>query len=128
MNLDGTVDLISDKPTFTEVYFQGERGYNNGVYLLNDYCKTMYSNSLLNAKARSLNIEDIEKKMKVVNEEIQKKLYENYTSNTETVYGTTYTYSENTWYPSQWKEDNEILERSIQTEIKTYTSEEDAKK
>ena len=128
MNLDGTVDLISDKPTSTEVYFQGARGYNNGVYLLNDYCKTMYSNSLLNAKARSLNIEDIEKKMKVVNEEIQKKLYENYTSNTETVYGTTYTYSENTWYPSQWKEDNEILERSIQTEIKTYTSEEDAKK
>ena len=45
------------------VYFQGSTGYNNGVYLLNDICKSRYGNASLGATARSLNIEDIESKM-----------------------------------------------------------------
>lgn len=35
-------------------------GYNNGVLLLNQACKTMYSNSSLGAIGRSIKIEDIE--------------------------------------------------------------------
>ena len=45
------------------VYFKGATGYNNGVYLLNDICKSRYGNASLGATARSLTIEDIESKM-----------------------------------------------------------------
>ena len=41
----------------------GLEGYNNGVYLLNDICKSRYGNASLGATARSLNIEDIESRM-----------------------------------------------------------------
>ena len=46
-----------------EVYLYGATGYNNGVYLLNDICKSRYGNASLGATARSLNIEDIESRM-----------------------------------------------------------------
>ena len=46
-----------------DVTFQGSTGYNNGVYLLNDICKSRYGNASLGATARSLNIEDIESRM-----------------------------------------------------------------
>ena len=46
-----------------KVSFTGSKGYNNGVYLLNDICKTRYGNTSLGATARSLNIEDIESRM-----------------------------------------------------------------
>ena len=45
------------------VAFQGSTGYNNGVYLLNDICKSRYGNASLGATARSLTIEDIESRM-----------------------------------------------------------------
>ena len=45
------------------VYLYGATGYNNGVYLLNDICKSRYGNASLGATARSLNIEDIESRM-----------------------------------------------------------------
>ena len=45
------------------VYFYESTGYNNGVYLLNDICKSRYGNASLGAIARSLNIEDIELRM-----------------------------------------------------------------
>ena len=45
------------------VYFKGSTGYNNGVYLLNDICKSRYGNASLGATARSLTIEDIESRM-----------------------------------------------------------------
>ena len=46
-----------------DVYFRGSTGYNNGVYLLNDICKSRYGNASLGATARSLTIEDIESRM-----------------------------------------------------------------
>ena len=46
-----------------DVYLYGSNGYNNGVYLLNDICKSRYGNASLGATARSLTIEDIESKM-----------------------------------------------------------------
>ena len=45
------------------VGFYGSTGYNNGVYLLNDICKSRYGNASLGATARSLKIEDIETRM-----------------------------------------------------------------
>ena len=53
--------LISDVPANTHFELEGANGYNNGVLLLNNTCKAMYSNSSLGATARSLNIDDIER-------------------------------------------------------------------
>ena len=65
MNIDasGRVDLISETPTNQDVYFDGARGYNNGVYVINDICKSLYSNSSLGIIARNLDLKDIEDKM-----------------------------------------------------------------
>ncbi len=56
---DGSMDIISD-PTNKDVYFSGSLGYNNGVYLLNDICKELYSNTTKGVTARSVNLKDME--------------------------------------------------------------------
>ena len=60
INEDGSMDIIGT-PTTSEVYFMNAKGYNNGVYLMNDICKTLYSNSAHNITARSVNQDDMEK-------------------------------------------------------------------
>ena len=60
INEDGSMDIIGT-PTTDEVYFMTAKGYNNGVYLMNDICKTLYSNSAHNITARSVNQDDMEK-------------------------------------------------------------------
>ena len=55
-----TITLISDTTANTRFYLAGANGYNNGVKLLDDACKAMYSNSSLSAVGRSLKIRDIE--------------------------------------------------------------------
>ena len=87
----------------------------------------MYSNSSLGAEAISLNIEDIQDKMKVVDEETGKKAYENYTVSTGTKYGDPYHYSSNKWYPLQWKNDNGTTGESKQETVTSYETEADAK-
>ncbi len=59
-NADGSIDLIAD-PTSKNVCFKGALGYNNGVYLLNDICEKLYSNTDKNVTARSVNLDDMEK-------------------------------------------------------------------
>lgn len=63
INNDGSVDLIAAIPTTSKVTLQGAIGYDNGVYLLNDICKNLYSNSSKNAVARSIRLSDISSKM-----------------------------------------------------------------
>ena len=62
---NGNVTKLFGVPSSSQssVTFKGSTGYNNGVYLLNDICKSRYGNASLGATARSLNIEDIESKM-----------------------------------------------------------------
>lgn len=101
LNVDeNTIELISETPTSKAVYFQGVLGYNNGVYLLNDFCKTLYGNSEKEATARSLNVEDIEDRM-----DLSIWDYHNYVSETNTKYGNTYTYTTNRNYPYQWTQE-----------------------
>ncbi len=57
---NNTLTLISDTAA-NEFVLEGYDGYNNGVKLLNDACKALYSNQNLSAVSRSLNIDDIEK-------------------------------------------------------------------
>ena len=56
---DGSVDLIGT-PTEQTVYLSGALGYNNGVYLMHDICKKLYSKESAGIEARSVNIEDFE--------------------------------------------------------------------
>lgn len=60
INEDGSMDIIGT-PTTSKVKFYDAKGYNNGVYLMNDICKTLYSNSAHNITARSVNQDDMEK-------------------------------------------------------------------
>ena len=78
------------------VIFYGSTGYNNGVYLLNDICKSRYGNASLGATARSLNIEDIESKMNSKGIAAR-----NADTSGTTQYGTTKTYTGwNAQYPA----------------------------
>ena len=63
INDDGTIDLVSDKPLSTSIYWRGAIAYNNAVFAMNDICKKLYSNSELNSIARSINFDDIEAKL-----------------------------------------------------------------
>ena len=58
---DGTtLTLIADTTANTGFTLKGANGYNNGVLLLNNACKAMYSNSTFSATGRSIKAEDIE--------------------------------------------------------------------
>ena len=57
---NGAMDLIGT-PTNQTVYFQGALGYNNGVYVMNDICESLYSKKSKGITARSVNLEDMEK-------------------------------------------------------------------
>ncbi len=63
INDDGSVDIVSNKATNERVCFNNSLGFNNGVYLLNDLCASLYSNSELGVTARSMSLMDIENKM-----------------------------------------------------------------
>lgn len=60
----GEVTLVPSSPTSGTVYLGEAQGYNNAVYLLNEACSKLYGNEAKGIKARSINIEDIEEKMK----------------------------------------------------------------
>lgn len=107
---NGTIDLISETVTNQSFYLRGALGYNNGVYLLNDICKTLYSNPNINIHARSLNIEDIENQMNTTGKNV-KSTYINVESNLQ--YGQTKTYGQigsetenNTYYPNLYAKEN----------------------
>ena len=92
-----TVDIISTNPTSSTVYFADILGYNNGPYLMNEICKSQYSNKTLGVNARSINLLDMEKHLTptgITNRNAYK-----YNSNTAK-YGTTKTYTSDTKYPS----------------------------
>lgn len=57
---DKLLTLISDYTVNINFTLRGYNGYNNGVLLLNNACKAMYSNSSLGATGRSLNVDDVE--------------------------------------------------------------------
>ena len=95
---NGNITKLFGVPNSSQssVYFQGSTGYNNGVYLLNDICKSRYGNASLGATARNLNIEDIESRMNATGIAARN----GYKSGT-TQYGTTKTFTgSNAKYPA----------------------------
>ena len=100
LNIDeanGTVDLVSENPTGTDVCFNSILGYNNGPYLMNEICKAQYSNKSLGVNARSINLLDMEKHLTAAGI-AARNAYTNSSSGKK--YGTTKTYTSNTKYPS----------------------------
>ena len=93
------IDLVSATPTSNYVYLQGALGYNNGVYLLNDICATLYSNSSKGITARSINLEDTEKHLTTAG--LNKRNDFKFVDGSSSVqYGTTKTYTLDYWYPN----------------------------
>ncbi len=122
----GTVDLISLKPTENTVYLYDALGYQNGVVLLNNFCNSLYGNSLIGATARSMQIEDIQNIMTVG--EDGKKAYEKYreeygASGNYISYGEKYTCPLNMVkgrsFPAEWESYNEINLVSKQNPLTT---------
>ena len=89
-----TVDIISTKPTSSNVNFYNILGYNNGPYLMNEICKAQYSNKTLGVEARSINLLDMEKHLTAAG------ITNRNACTNEVKYGTTNTYTSNTKYPS----------------------------
>ncbi len=126
---NGKVELVPENPTEGMVYLGEAQGYNNGVKLLNDACDSLYSS--VGVTARSLNIDDIEKYMKL--EKIDE-IYKYQFDSTTAKYGTQLTnaYSTNKSYPIIYAKEilsviNEIekkdgLKRSEQSEWIEKTS------
>ena len=117
-NSDGTLDLI---PAFKDtgvrykaIYFSNAKGYNNGIYILDDICKTLYEKTNSDTdkaiSARSLDYEDVTKLL-VQNEDgkgikkldndkaIQVGELEENVDNVIGKSGNKITYKTNTWYP-----------------------------
>ena len=115
----GCLTLISDDPTAGRVYFEGATGYNNGVYILNDICEKLYSNTKLGIKARSITIEDIEAGLN--KEGIDER--NEYISYGDVKYGETKTYTSNLNYPVIYAGENgsgiDVTEANAGTGIKT---------
>lgn len=109
----GMVEMVPASQPETMVKLQGANGYNNAVYLLNEACKSLYSNpnaEISYDNIRNINIEDIEKALK---EDVVKKTKEdNYlilmknASNNYKITG----YTKNVYYPLIYaKEKNSII-------------------
>jgi len=82
------------------VFFKGSTGYNNGVYLLNDICRSRYGNASLGATARSLTIEDIESRMNATGIAARNRY------KSEMQYGTTKKYTgSNAQYPALYEQE-----------------------
>ncbi len=90
INDDGSVDIVSTKPTSTLIYLKNSIGFNNGVYLLNDLCAKLYSNTTLGVIARSMNLMDIESKLNDAGKSARD-AYVNPYSNTQYGYTKNYT-------------------------------------
>ena len=114
---DGSIDIISD-PTSNAVGFENALGYNNGVYLLNDICKELYSNTTKGVTARSVNLKDMEDWLTDAGKTARAK----YNNGTAT-YGETKTYKDNYSYtPDAYNsEEDENSNHYTSPTTETYT-------
>ena len=99
---DGSVELISSRDTSQMVSLKGALGYNNGVFILNDICKNLYSNSELGINARCINVSDIENKMSAEGLGAR----DNAKSSANIKYGNTKTYNKVLSYPVLYAQEN----------------------
>ena len=102
---NGKVLLISENTTSSAIILNGADAYNNGVYVLNDLCKNLYSKSGVSV-ARSINENDIDSvstfdKTSYINED-------------GIAYGETVQYTDD-WYKYCPNLYNDALDNSVQS-------------
>ena len=91
-----------------KVAIEGAEGYNNSVFLLNEICKSLYSNNSLGITARSINIEDFENIIKFLGNEKNFNAVKEKTvgygkkSSREFIY-------DKTWYPSIYEQEKNSM-------------------
>ncbi|MCI9015886.1 MAG: hypothetical protein HFJ53_01800 [Clostridia bacterium] len=110
---DGSMDLIGS-PTSAYLYLGVHKGYNNGVYLMNDICKSLYSKTSKGIIARSIRKEDFEEWLTDSGREVRDK----YTSEPGIIYGGSKFYATNSYYPDiyQYEKGAGINSTTPQTE------------
>lgn len=96
---DGSMDLIGNCNS-KGICFEGIKGYTYGVYLMDDICKTLYSNNANGIEARSVDLEDFEYWLEQSTSGVVTR--NSYTSNGYT-YGDSETYTINNKYPLFYK-------------------------
>ena len=96
---DGSMDLIGSA-TSQNIHFQGVLGYTNGVYLMDDICKTLYSRNANGIEARSVDLEDFEYWIEQSTGGVAAR--DAYSNGTYT-YGDSVTYTSNNNYPPFYK-------------------------
>ena len=114
---DDMLELVPENIPSFELEIYGAKGYNNGVYVLNDICNELYSNKEKNIKARSINIEDIEGIIeKVGNNEKLNNIKQNTAFYGEQLSKEGYS-KENGWYPIIFElEKNSIVDNNINSD------------
>ena len=97
---DGSLDLIGS-PTSQAIYLKGANGYNNGVTVMNDICKTLYSRG--DIEARSVNYEDLDHWLT----DAGKATRDRYSSSGGVTYGDTHKYTSSTYryYPNLYAQE-----------------------
>jgi len=60
---DNEVRLVSDTPTTQRLSIYKAKGYNNGLFFLNDICSKLYAGDAVGITAKNLTYRDIEEKM-----------------------------------------------------------------
>ena len=96
INEDGSMDLIGDATSQT-IYFASSTGYNNGVTVMNNICKSLYSKNSKGITARSIKLEDFEYWLT----DTAKQARDEYSSyDAGPTYGKTQTYTSNRYYPN----------------------------
>lgn len=112
INEDGSVDLISEKATNEKIYLHYALGCNNGVFLLNDLCSNLYSNSTLGVTARSINLLDIESRLNSRGIAVRDAYHDEYKS-----YGETRIYSD---YQVKTPDIYKHVGKTLEEETKSY--------
>ena len=93
---DGMVELISENSTSTKLAIDFIMGYNNGVYVFNDFMNRLYKNPSVGATARNIKVEDVTSKIKDGFNYVQN-------PSKHYAYGSTATLSGQYNYPVLWK-------------------------
>lgn len=92
----GKIRLISENSTSSSIKLQSYDGYNNGVYLIDEICNTLYSSS--KGKSQNLKIEDIER-------HLNSKYTEDASSDSSVEYGNMQEYNNDISYPNIYPEE-----------------------
>ncbi len=110
-DFDGSILRIIGDQTTAKLKLKGAAGYNNGVWAIDNICRTLYSNEAKGAKATNLKRTDIQKVStydytQYKHEPID--WHDVTEGGTENVihFGETKTYDDNYQYPAMWNEND----------------------